>query len=718
MGNSVSEKITLLNQITLQSLGEQDKLAIIKKFTEASINIVDADFGYAWWRSNEGDDYRLVYQSANMDYMPSPPRKRGGNYEARKTGQPVFVVNTEQEKYSKEFDVRPHMKSYAIIPIVFDGKFYGNIVLCYKTNKEFSELDKSLAEALGNALAQALTISRLYNNLKRFQKTLDNTLDSIFIFDPETLQLEYINEGAVLFSGQKQGNLIGQPLSNIITGLSERELRTKIIEIISNPKSKYSSFESTIVIAGRGKVPVEISLQHIIQPGQPDRFLAIMRDITERKQNEKVIRKMAYFDPLTGLPNRSLLNERLAETHRLATQNKGMYALFFIDLDRFKIINDIYGHQSGDVLLNQVAKRMQKALPSKATLARMGGDEFLVLLPRIASVAEAEKVGSDILGIFSVFFEITDHELYTNGSVGFAIFPENGEDPHTLMKHADLALHRAKDQGGGNVQQYHVDHPLFYTMQPKLQSQLRYAIKNNELQLDYQPIINAESRRVIGGEALVRWDHPEMGLLYPDAFIGQAEESGLILEIGQWVITEVCQQINKWEAEGRIPPPLSINVSPRELLRPSLVTSIKKALDEFRVAPSQIRLELTETFLMKNIDLSIGILEQLKALGLRISIDDFGTGYASLNYLRRLPIDAVKIDQTFISGIPNNLQDSALTSAIIAISHQLGLDVVAEGVENEDQLAFLRAAQCNYVQGNYLHKPLNPDEFRDLLMAS
>lgn len=571
MGKLILEKITAFNDTNLGLLGEHNKAVIIKKFTEASIDILDADFGFSWWKETlEDAEHTLIYTNAKSETDVVP---------------------------HNESMVPNYKESNLTIPITFDGACYGSIGLYFSEKQNFTDQDKSVVTALMNSLTQALIICQLH----------------------------------------------------------------------------------------------------------------------ELKQSEQDMAKMAYYDTVTGIPNRSFLNEKLAEEHRLAEETKEMYALFFIDLDSFKVINDIYGHQVGDTLLKRVAQRIQGTLPKKAVLARMGGDEFLVLLPNLNAVSEAEKCATGILEVFTNFFQIDEHELYVNGSVGFAIFPLDGVSPNVLLKHADLALHRAKDHGGGNFQQYRVGQPLFYTMQPKLQSQLRKAIANEELVLHYQPIVGVRNKRIIGCEALVRWNHPEMGLLYPGDFIGQAEESGLIVQLGQWVINEVCRQIQQWEQEDKIPPPVSINISPRELLRPALVSNIETALKKHKVSPTQIKLELTETFLMKNIDLSIGILEQLRALGLRILIDDFGTGYASLNYLRKLPINGVKIDQSFVMGVPNNLQDAALTSAIIAISHQLGLDVVAEGVENVDQLNFLRAAQCNFAQGNFFFKPVNAQAFADLL---
>ncbi len=715
MAKSTAEKITLLNGVTLESLREGDKMTVIKKFTEAGIKIFDADFGFAWAKKDMKTDYKLVYKSPTTPYEPNPPRKQGGNAKARQSRAPYFVPDTSKEKYGPKYDVRPYMKSYVIIPIVYGGNFYGNTILCFKKKKSFSKEDNSIAEALGNSMAQALTINGLYTNLENFQKTLDNTLDSIFIFSPDSLEMSYVNNGATIFTRQSRKELLSKKLYEIVSGMKEEDLQQKIQEILDDPQRRHSVFEAFINHPEKGKLSVEIYLQHVDHPDQPDEFLAIVRDITERKNSELSMSKMAYHDALTGIPNRAFLTERLIEEHAAAKAGSHMYGIIFIDLDRFKIINDIYGHNAGDSLLKQVAQRMRKALPKKAILSRMGGDEFIVLLPKIADTTDVEKCANELLGIFSEYFLIDEQEIYCNGSAGFSVFPTDGNDYHVVMKHADLALHRAKERGGGNAQQYRTGQPLHYTMQPKLQHQLRQALKHNELELQYQPIINTKTKRIIGTEALVRWNHPEMGLILPKDFVGQAEESGLIIEMGEWVLREVCRQIQIWENEGRIPPPVSINLSPRELLRPTLVENISAALNEFKISPSQIKLELTETFLMKNIDLSASILEQLRALGIRILIDDFGTGYASLNYLKRLPIDAVKIDRSFIAGVPVSLQDAALTSAIIAISHQLGLGVVAEGVENNDQFEFLRAANCNYAQGNFFFKPVSGVQLGDLL---
>ncbi len=714
MAKGFSEKIISLNRAVVASLKATSQRGIIEQLLLTAAKTFEADFAYAYLK-NSTNKFHLVYKTPSTPYEPQVPRKGGIVARTFLSRNARFIEDVNKIGFVRA-DAKQNMRGVAVIPIYHKSTRYGALVICYKKPHKFSKEEKSLFDFLGNTVAQALTINRLYNNLADFKRTLDNTLDSILMFDPKSLKISYANEGAAQLTDTKLKVLHGSKFYEIIDGLSEKDLRDRMDQVRSNEQMQYLVFDSTIKGHKKTRWPVEISLQHILQKDQPERFLAIVRDITERRQSEDTIRKMAYFDPLTKLPNRILFNERIREELDRVEGNKGMFGVFFIDLDRFKVINDIYGHQVGDELLTAVADRLQKALPRKSTLCRMGGDEFMVLLPKIKNVKDAISCAKVIQDSFVDFFELEEQEIYVNSSVGLAIFPLDGNDIRTVMKHADLALHRAKEQGGNSYQQYNSGLPIFYSMQPKLESQLRKAIANNELVVHYQPVVNVHNEKIAYCEALVRWNHPEMGMLYPDAFISQAEESGLIVEIGNWIINEVSREIAHWRSTGKKIVPVSINVSPRQLLNSNFVTQIQAAFSAHKVKISDVKLELTETFLMKNIDLSVGILEQLKLLGLKILIDDFGTGYASLNYLKRLPIDGVKIDKAFIQGSATNLQDAALTSAIISIAHQLSLEAVAEGVETKEQLLLLREHKCDFAQGNLFHKPMPGAEFGKLLI--
>lgn len=717
MRNHISQKITSLNQTILFSYKETSLEKIAENFTKTGLDILAGDFGFVWLKDIRQKGYELVYYSPSTPYEPMPPRKGGKNETVDHSASSLFVENLKinSKLIGSRYDVSPYLKSYVIIPISYQDKKYGNIVLCFKNKKKFTSEEKSLCNAVGNAMAQAITINQLYGNLKDFKDILDNTLDGVFIFEPSKLKIQYSNHGAVSLLGKKRSDILRKNLVELIGGLSSHDLHVKMKEIMGSSDLRALVFESWVQHPKNGKIPVEIKLEQVVQKGQPERFLAIVRDIGERKQSQDTIRRMAYYDALTGLPNRVLLAERVNEEFARAQAHRGKFALMFLDLDKFKIINDIYGHHVGDQLLRQVSQRLQKALPHKTTISRMGGDEFLILIPKIENIKEVIGFAQNIYDKFIDFFQIEDQEIYVNCSIGISIYPQDGTDTRTIMKRADAALHRAKEQGGSNYQQYTAGLPMLPTMYAKLEKQLRQAIKKNELLVHYQPIVSMDTQKIVGCEALVRWNHPEMGILYPRSFINHAEESGLIVQIGEWIFNEVCRQIQDWQKKDLNVVPVSINVSPRELLRPTFVKRIEEILKKYETNSDDIKIELTETFLMKNIDLSVGILEQLKLLGISILIDDFGTGYASLNYLKRLPIDAVKIDRTFIQGSGVNLQDAALTSAIISIGHQLGMEVIAEGVESESQKEFLKEHNCNSAQGNLFFKPMPAEEMAKLI---
>jgi diguanylate cyclase (GGDEF)-like protein/PAS domain S-box-containing protein len=706
-------KISQLNNTILDSMELSNDRAIFKKLTLAGQKVLKADFAYSYIVNSDRHTFTLAYKSNTTPYEPQIPRPNGTMARTFAAHAPRLIENVKRDPAVRG-DAKINMTSVAVIPVSYKDDQYGIMVLCFKKLHKFSREEQELCAIIGNGAAQAITINRLYTNLRNFRDTLDNTLDSIFIFEPMSLKMMYVNKGAMRLAHLPRQQILKKRLPEIITGLSEVQLRGKINEIIGKDSAQFSMFESYLESGGQ-RIPLEVSLQHVFQPGQPDRFLAIVRDISERKQSEETIRKMAYYDPLTGLPNRSLLNERLVLEFERASMKQGAFAVLFTDLDRFKVINDIFGHHAGDRLLKLVSSRLSKSLPRKATISRMGGDEFMILLPKVKDMKEVVAVATKIQSCFVDLFNVDGQEIYVNCSIGLSAYPFDGADVRSILKNADIALHRAKEQGGNNFQQYNASLPLFYSMQPMLERQLRQAIKRKEFFIEYQPLLNIRNKKIVSGEALIRWNHPEMGVLYPESFIGPAEESGLIVAIGEWLIEEVCRQTNEWRKAKRALVPISINVSPRELLRPSFVDHTVTTLRSYKIKPADIILELTETFLMRNIDLSVGILEQLKHLGFELIIDDFGTGYASLNYLKRLPIDGVKIDRSFIQGSTSSIQDAAITTAIITIAHQLGLKVSAEGVEKKSQLGLLKEHKCELVQGNLFYKPLSGGDFEKVL---
>jgi diguanylate cyclase (GGDEF)-like protein len=439
-------------------------------------------------------------------------------------------------------------------------------------------------------------------------------------------------------------------------------------------------------------------------------------DITERKRAEEQVRDLAYHDALTGLPNRLLFQDRLAlsvaQAHR---RGKGL-AVLFLDLDRFKLINDSLGHSVGDLLIREVAVRLRSCLREGDTVARLGGDEFTLLLPDLGQAVDAAKVANKVLEVVRMPFEIDGRELFVTCSMGISLYPDDGHDPETLVKNADAAMYRAKEQGRDHYQLYTRALNATALERLALESSLRKALAQDELLLYYQPILDVASRRVQGLEALLRWQHPDRGLVSPAEFIPLAEVTGLILPMGPWVLRTACAQARAWQA---LRPGLriAVNLSARQFQEPGLVGHVTDALADTGLDPRLLQLEITESNAMQNAQTAIQTLRELKALGVGLSIDDFGTGYSSLSYLRRFPIDTLKIDQSFIRDIGTDPDDAAIASAIIALAHTLKLEVVAEGVETVGQLEFLARHACDRTQGYLFSKPLPTEQCAELLSA-
>jgi diguanylate cyclase (GGDEF)-like protein/PAS domain S-box-containing protein len=441
--------------------------------------------------------------------------------------------------------------------------------------------------------------------------------------------------------------------------------------------------------------------------GQVSHYIAISLDISERKKHEQRIAYMAQHDALTGLPNRSLCQERLKMSIDQAKRSGQKVAVLFVDLDRFKNINDSLGHHVGDGLLRSIASRLLNVVRNGDTVARLGGDEFVVILNGIADVEEIGKiVDQRLISLIRKPHQVDGAELNISCSVGVAVYPDDGDDIDRLMRHADVAMYQAKSSGRDNLQFFTPELNERVLRRLQLENDMRHAVERGELVLYYQPRINAATGGLAGVESLVRWTHPLHGLIPPADFIPIAEESGLIVGIGTWIIGEACRQHQHWRRAGVGGVPVSINLSAVQLREPGLCATLDAALQRYAVDPAQIELELTESILMDKVDDTIAVLRDIKALGCTISIDDFGSGYSSLSYLYRFPIDKLKIDRAFIQNMHSAPQNLAVTNAIIGLGHTLGLQVVAEGVEHEADVDLLRAAGCDELQGFYYSRAL------------
>lgn len=440
--------------------------------------------------------------------------------------------------------------------------------------------------------------------------------------------------------------------------------------------------------------------------GEPVYYVASFMDISLHKEAEERIRELAYHDVLTGLPNRLLLQDRLNHALASAQRRRHHLAVLFIDLDSFKNVNDSLGHVVGDQLLTEVASRLLGSVRDVDTVARLGGDEFVVVLENLNEKSDAVSVAAKIHTAFDRPITVGALTLHSTASIGIAIYPEDGDSVENLIQNADTAMYQAKALGRGNYQFFATFMNERAREKLALENTLKDALGRDEFQLYYQPIIDIETGTMTCAEALIRWDAPGQGLIPPDKFIPIAEETGAIVAIGDWVIRKVCRDLATWRGQGFTPPRVSLNISPRQFRQPDLAAHILAILQEAQVSAGQLELEVTESALMEHPDMAASILYELKGVGLGIVIDDFGTGYSSLAYLKKFPIDKLKIDRSFVRDLLSDNSDREITLAVIALSHNLGLQVTAEGVEEQAQLDFLRRHGCDFVQGYLFSRPL------------
>jgi len=466
-----------------------------------------------------------------------------------------------------------------------------------------------------------------------------------------------------------------------------------------------------------------------IAPSDAATVVAIVRDVTALKRNEEHIRRLAYFDPLTGMPNRLHFLERADRELEDARRRNRQLALLFLDLDGFKRINDTLGHSAGDLLLQAVAARLKETVRvgdfiarsgregEGVHFARLGGDEFTIVLPDLADGAIVDRVADRVLAALNRPFQVDGQALTMTASIGIAVFPEDGADAAALLKHADTAMYHAKDQGRNNWQMYRRTLTRRAAARLGLENDLRRSLENGDFELVYQPQVRSTDGRIVGMEALIRWRHPERGVVSPADFVPVAEESGLIVPIGQWVMRTACLQLRSWQRAGIETPRVAVNLSARQVRSPDFVASVFAVLAEAGISPDLLELELTESILMDPDAQRLDGLNQLRARGVHFSIDDFGTGYSSMAYIKRFPIGMLKIDQSFVRGLPSSVNDAGIVTAILAMARSLRLDVIAEGVETTDQSTFLQQAQCPKLQGYLFSRPLPPGPMGELLRS-
>lgn len=588
-------------------------------------------------------------------------------------------------------------------------------------------------------LACALTKKwQLMQDARKFTSTLKQQVEDRTVSLQESLSLvkatlESSNDGVLVINNQGEIVDYNQSFINmwkVPRAILDTKVESKLLEFMNDQLMNPSKFHDDMeeLHANQDSIKIDIIdfkdgviFEYYTQPQKINNQIIgrvfDFRDITKRANLEKSLEHQARHDALTGLPNRIMLHERILQAKKISEKNNSLFALFFIDFDRFKLINDSLSHAVGDDLLRAASDRLKSSIRPEDTLARLGGDEFVIILTNIQKEEYILERALKVINIFQVPFNISGKEVTITASIGISIFPKDGKTGDNLLRNADAAMYCAKEKRGNNFQLYTDEMNSKSLAKLDHEAQFRHAMANNELFLCYQPQINLKSGKIVSAEALVRWQHPEKGILLPLDFIPLAEETGLIVQLGEWVMRKACAQNKAWQDAGLSPIRVAVNVTAQQFAHQNLVELVRDILKETQLSPEYLELELTENVIVSNIEIINAVIE-LKKLGVTIAIDDFGTGYSSLSYLKKIPLDRLKIDSSFVQHITNAEDDEVIIRAVISMAKSLNLEVLAEGVETQDQINFLKAHECGDVQGFYFSKPLNIQELEDFLKDS
>ncbi|MBF0293799.1 MAG: EAL domain-containing protein [Magnetococcales bacterium] len=566
--------------------------------------------------------------------------------------------------------------------------------------------------AINGFLGVGVDITRRKQDQARLllaHKVIENTSEAIVITDARG-RFTFVNRAFEQVTGWSVDEVIGRPSNVTKSGRHDEAFYRKMWSDLAEQGNWSGEIWDR---RKNGEVfPKWLSISALKDgTGQVLHYVGLFSDISQQKEAEEKLEKLAYYDPLTNLPNRVLFRERLEHSIEIAARHQSGVALFFIDLDRFKFVNDTMGHAAGDELLRIVADRLLAQVRRNDTIARLGGDEFTVILTDLTRAEQVSPIARKMIESLQLPMTIHNQEVSIGGSIGIALYPDDGEDFETLTKHADMAMYLAKERGRNNFQFFAKELQTRILERISMESDLGKALENQELLLHYQPKFDAQTRRVVGMESLVRWQKPGQGLVSPAKFIPLAEETGLILPIGEWILERSCRQSLEWRQGDQCPLQVAVNLSARQFQQPNLIGMVRSVLEQTGLPPACLELEITESMLMGNVEESVAIMKRLRELGISLAMDDFGTGYSSLNYLKKFPVNTLKIDQSFVRELRADSSDASIVLAIIGLARALHLKVVAEGVENAHQLDFLRENGCDLIQGFFLAKPMPGEAF-------
>ena len=565
--------------------------------------------------------------------------------------------------------------------------------------------DQTFTAFIRDISERRLAQDELERREQRFRAIVEKSWSGVMLLT-QSLAFSYTGASTERLLGYSDRDLIGASILGFVHPRERQSARQLFANLLEAPSRELQG-ELRFLHKNGSWVWLEGFAQNLLHDPSVGAIVVNYRDISQRKATEKQLEYQAYYDALTGLPNRLLFRDRVVNAIAQAIRNRRALAVMYLDLDHFKLVNDGLGHSIGDKLLAQVAERLQASVRASDTISRLGGDEFTLLFNDVQSSDAVAGVARKILQSLARPFKVEGHELFVTASIGISIYPNDGADVETLLKAADSAMYRAKELGRNQAQLFTASMNERYVRRLALEQSLHHALERGELELHYQPVYDRARRRPVSVEALIRWNHPTRGLVPPADFIPLAEETGLIVPIGEWVVREVCAQLRRWHDAGLTSLKAAINISAPQLQQPAFTRVVAEALRRYELPPPSLQVEITESVAVQNIELILQVLQELKEHGVGIAIDDFGTGQSSLLYLKRFPIDTVKIDQTFIRDVTTDDATAAIVSYVISLAHTLRFEVVAEGVETEEQFAFLRLNACDRLQG-FLFSPAVP----------
>jgi len=720
------QQSALLEMSTAQTSQSGNIMDVLKNILEIAVKTLGAERIGVWVFNDDASALQCIemyncIDNSHSDGYELPIKNNHGFFEALTAYKSITCDNAEMHNAAPatyQFNINEYnLGAVLSIPLRQEGEVFGVMTIEDTHGKRKWHIDE---HNFANSVGDIISLARAWNKHKlaesysqKLSSALENTGDSVFITDIKG-NIEYVNSAFETNTGYPRNEALGKNISFINSGKHDVEFYKKLWSTILSGNDFQDIFinkkkDGTLYYEEKTITPLHDDDGKLIN------FVSTGKDITDRMQTQERLHFLAHHDVLTELPNRVMLVDRLNHALDNSLRTDAKLCLLFIDLDRFKIINDTLGHESGDQLLKQVAERLRPCLRKSDTVARIGGDEFVVLLENIDDFIDVNTIATSILETLSHPFNILQKDLFVNASIGISVYPRDGDDSSNLLRNADTAMYRAKEQGG-NQYQYYTSEMSSHTLERlALETELRYALDRKQFRLYYQPKVKIDSGRMIGAEALLRWEHPEFGIVSPDQFIPLLEDTGMIVDVGEWVINTACEQIKKWQNSHLPVVPVAVNLSARQFYQSQLADTITSILKTSGIDPSLLQLEITESVIMQNAQATVETLKKLHSIGIRFAIDDFGTGYSSLSYLKRFPIQTLKIDRTFVRDIISDPDDAAIVSTVIKMAHSLKMDVIAEGVETKEQADYLLERNCDAVQGFLFSRALPSKEFSVLL---